>query len=213
MAKEVKKIKIFDGHIKKDKFKTVRGEVTVKVIDKNGNIVDQQRSNTVVIYGRNAMFQRLTNVTYTVKNTAGQNINDARGYMLGFFAIGSGGASQSDPFNPTAPSQNDYKLKQYIYIGAASSTIAKDKIHKVVDHKQFASATEMVVTFTVDFTEANPGQNGNPDRVYVNEASLDLANNLSASNATSFIMFTRATFSTIEKTPDRKLEFEWHLYF
>jgi len=191
---ESKKIKIFDRQLNKEKLKSVAGQVHVKVYDRDGKIIDQQKQNTVVIVGRNAMFQRLLNVAHTVTNTAGNAVSDARGYTLNFFAIGSGGAPASDPFNPVNPSQTDTRLASYIYISDPNSVVASDKIHKLVDSKSFVNNTTALVTFTVDYDEANPNQAGNGDAVYINEAELSLSN-VANSSATSFIMFTRATFS------------------
>lgn len=205
------KIKLFDGTVQKDKL--IAGEVTVKAIDKNGNIVDEKRSNTVVIVGRNTMFQKLTDVTHSVKLESGETINDARGFTLEFFAIGSGGAPAANPLNPVAPSQNDTQLQHYIYIGPDGDKIASDKIHKKLDSKVFASDTEFVVTFSVDYGEANPNSYGNGDTVLINEACLSLANSPDPGDVSQFIMLCRATFSSIEKFPERRLEFEWHLYF
>ena len=209
--KSIKKIGIFDAKTTKDKF--VAGEVSLKVIDKNGNIIERHKSNTVVVNGRNTMMQKLTDVPHSVKLESGQSINDARAYILHYFALGSGGAPQSDPFNPVQPTENDYRLSKYIYISDPNSYVANDKIHKVVDGKAFKTLTHLVISFTLDFDEGNPGQAGNGDRVFINEACLSLGNTTNASQVSRFIMFTRATFSTVEKNPDRKFIFEWHLYF
>jgi len=206
------RVKVMDKTLNQDFCKAVAGQVHIKVINRDGEIEEVHKNNTVVIAGRNAMFQKLTGVTYTIKDEANHNVTDARGYTLNFFCIGSGGAPSSNPFNPVSPSQNDTKLSSYIFIGNHNSLITSDKIHKVVDSKKFLSSTSMLVTFTVDFSEANPNQYGNGSSVFINEAGLSLGNTTS-SNASSFILFTRTTFSTIEKTPDRKLEFEWYLYF
>ena len=213
MNKNVRKIKILDRQLNKDKMKSLAGEVHIKVVDKNGNIIDTKKQNTVVIAGRNAMMQRLTDVTYTIQDDAGNNITDARNYTLNFFAVGSGGAPSSDPFNPVSPNQSDYKLTNYVYISDPNEHVANDGIHKLVDSKTFKNPTTLLVAFTLDFSEANPKQAGNGDRVFINEAALFLTTTTDTSTVNSFIMLTRATFSTVEKTPDRKLEFEWFIYF
>jgi len=209
--KSIRKISIFES--KKTKDKLIAGEVSLKVIDRNGNIIERHKSNTVVVNGRNTMMQKLSNIARGVKLENGQTINDARSFILHYFALGSGGAPQSNPFNPTQPSENDYRLSKYIYISDPNSHVAHDKIHKVVDGKAFASLTQLVVSFTLDFNEGNPGQAGNGNRVFINEACLSLGNTTNVSQVSRFIMFTRATFSTVEKNPDRKFIFEWHLYF
>ena len=213
MNKEVRKVKIFDRQLNKDKMKSLAGEVHIKVIDKDGNIIDTKKQNTVVIAGRNAMMQKMTGITYTIQDDAGNNITDAKDYVLNFFAVGSGGAPTSDPFNPTSPNQNDYKLANYVYISDPNEHVANDKIHKLIDSKTFKNSTTLLVAFTLDFNEANPKQAGNGDRVFINEAGLFLTTTTDTTSVDSFIMLTRATFSTVEKTPDRKLEFEWFIYF
>jgi len=210
--KKVIPVKLYDKTLNKERLKSVAGEVSIKVINKNGEIEDIQKQNTVVIVGRNAMFQKLTDVIHTITDENGNNVTDARPYILNFFCIGSGGAPSSDPFNPVSPNQSDTKLASYIYIGDPSTSITNDKTHKLVDSKTFTNDTTMLVTFTIDFSEANPNEFGNGNAVFINEAGLSLGN-VADSSADSFILFTRATFSTIEKTPDRKLEFEWYLYF
>jgi len=69
MSKKTFKVKIFEGRKIKDKLTSpVKGEVKIRIVDKNGNIIDNQKTNTVVIVGRNTMFQRLTDIQFTVKD-------------------------------------------------------------------------------------------------------------------------------------------------
>lgn len=219
----------------KDNFsekKNIRGRVRIyehKVGDSTLFLL-KDTDNLVVFRGRRWLSRKAFNTNSS--NDSSQNFKDL---FISWFAIGNGGASESNPLLPTSPRLENASLANQgvIESGTRFITYNGKQYHKFDDgYPTFVTDTEIEhgilnqsaddeiivnVTTTLEANEANNLAGAeDPDDAYqdINEAGLFISDSNSVGTLpTAMHMFSRVTFPTIRKTSNVRYIFSWYIFF
>lgn len=189
-----KNIKLYDSIKTRDK-SLLEGHV--KIYKNNELIVD--KDNKIVISGRNYLMQRLFNLPYQ------SGTNEKQNWLPRWFSVGSGGASESAPFQPIWPADEDTELYNIIVMDASGGpryTINGEK--KLIDYVEFSSALTTKLTMTLDDTDAVNS--------IINEAGLYVSETEEITE-TNFSLFSHVTFPSIPKSSMDSIIIEWFFVF
>lgn len=165
--------------------------------------------NLVVYSGREWVASRLFNVNNT-------NITPEEDAYITWFGIGTGGATEGDPFTPLDPQNTDTELIEPVPVSPGNTNygdLRTDGYFK----KQLEG-----VDFDVDDSNDNAwlvakvtlileGQDGNVADP-LSEAGLFIAKEDTAGYNGPYTLFSRVTFSSIQKDSTRQLTFIWYVY-
>jgi len=195
-----------------------QGEVHVFEIDENGKRKLVEKSNLVVYNGREILAQMLVRQN----NSSSLNATNAKDHFLSWFGLGSGGVLPADPLDPVPPTLTNTSLSTNVMINATDSSNADyhvlggdypdtgyykhpfDQIEFERDRLNDDKWLTLKVTVTIGVDDANDSQ--------ISEAGLFTAISDAGGSSGNFYLFARVTFSSIVKTPDRRLVFVWYLY-
>lgn len=189
-----KNIKLYDSVKTRDK-SLLEGHV--KIYKNNNLVVD--KDNKIVFTGRNYLMQRLFNLPYEM------GINEKQSWLPRWFSVGSGGASESAPFQPIWPADEDVELYNLIVLNATPGpryTTNGEK--KLIDSVEFSSALTTKLTMTLDDTDAIDS--------LINEAGLYVSESEEITE-TEFSLFSHVTFPTIPKSSMDSIIIEWFFIF
>lgn len=165
--------------------------------------------NLVVYSGREWVAPRLFNVD-------NPNIIPSKDAYICWFGLGTGGTTEGDLFTPVDPQNTDSVLNQPIPISPGNNNygdLRTDGFYK----KQLES-----VEFETDYTNDDSwliakatlivtGEDANVDDP-LSEAGLFVATTDDAGYDGPFTLFSRVTFSSIQKDSTRQLTFIWYVY-
>ena len=176
----------------------LRGFVRIK---KNDDLVFEG-NNHIVLTGRHWLLQRTFNIAYSPTNDSQQN------WLPLWFAIGSGGASNDNPFQNIFPTDEDINVYHPIPFlettNAVVAPYANSYYKKRISSYSIDSYLSLKCVLDVGYEEA-------VDK-HINEVGIFVApTNLNTE--TSFVMLSHITFPTISKTNLDQLVFEWYYIF
>ncbi len=189
-----KNIKLYDSVKTRDK-SLLEGHV--KIYKNNKLIVD--KNNKIVITGRNYLMQRLFNLPYEL------GVNEKQTWLPRWFSVGSGGASETTPFQPIWPADEDTELYNILVLNPAGGPrYSSDGKKKLIDSVEFSSSLTAKLTMTLDDTDAQDS--------IINEAGLYVSPTEDITE-TQFTMFSHVTFPSIPKSSMDSIIIEWFFVF
>jgi hypothetical protein len=189
---------------------SIRGHC--KIIDEDNNIITENH-NTVVYSGR----ELIPNILFGLSD-----------YNIRGFSMGSGGTLYNNPLVPNNVSMTDYELTKTIEAipSDASENISIDYINTSDTDTPFYSIKKLKEEYINNLPDVNnEGKylilkliipidkmeyNGTMDSgVYLNEAALWLMD----SNYDNKKLFSKSTFSSIQKKKLKPFKYIWTLFF
>ena len=209
------KIKDSFGKKRNKNFKP-QNRVIIHAINADGKVEFLQESKNLVVYsGREWVAERLF-------NTDNISVSSDPGDAIYWFGVGYGGASE-DPLTPIPPTNSDTELGDETPISDNGAETDYSDWHDKggtdywfkhpFDSVEFEQDVNndneyliVKVTTTIDTDECNF-----EDYNDLSEAGL-FASDTDDDSATRWTLFARVTFSTIEKTESRSLQFTWYIY-
>jgi len=166
----------------------------LKLLD-NGN-------NHIVYTGREWLPQRVFNISREPSSLVNE-------WCVCWFGLGTGGATIDDPFNPLEVHLTDNELINPIVIDPDNTSYADGGRKAPFDDVQIVQDPDednRYLLAQIDITiTASTGD-------LVNECGLYISDSTTPS-ASTFILFARYTFSTMELTDDRDILFRWRVWF
>lgn len=185
----------------------VQGRVEIFEVDDRGKKQLLDKSNLVVYLGREWLATRIF-------RTNNAQIDPYYDQFISWFGLGDGGCPEGDPFDPTAPTNNDTDLANPVMINATDSTCGDYRVTPEVGYYKLPFDS---VTFEQDPSNDNAylitrlvitvGADDANGKI-LNEAGLFVA----VDSGGPFYIFSRVTFPSISKTSDRQLIFVWYIY-
>ncbi|OQB41032.1 MAG: hypothetical protein BWY04_01061 [candidate division CPR1 bacterium ADurb.Bin160] len=167
------------------------------------------KHNLVVYQGREQIGQRLLGI----KNP---NIPQEVNEFVCWFGLGSGGVTESNPFDPISPTNQDLDLNEPVMINETDPLCGDfqvdgyykhpfDSVETEQDHENDEKYLIWKIIVTVDVDDAN-------DNI-ISEAGLYTASNSSGGYDGNFHLYARVTFPALVKTSLRSFIFVWYLFF
>jgi len=159
-------------------------------------------NNHIVYTGREWLPQRVFNVNRDPAIHANE-------WSVYWFGLGTGGATMDDPFNPLEVQLTDEELVNPIVIDASNPTYADGGKKAPFDDVQILQDPDennkyLLAQIDITITAAT-GDKVNECGLYISESHEP--------TATTFVLFARYTFSTVELTDDRDILFRWKVWF
>jgi len=195
-----------DTYNVKDNIQHPRGWVRVYSKRRNSNVLKLiDKSNLIVYKGRNWLLQRALNTPQIAGSTDPT-------LWINWLSVGTGGATTTSPFVPIDPQLTDTELANEIVINATDPTLTDGGRKHPFDNITFEQDPDndnQYLIATINTTLGYDDANG----YYLNEAGLVISDSNQPTVASTFELFARCTFSTIEKTNLRELLFVWQLFF
>jgi hypothetical protein len=189
-----KSIKLYDSVKTRDK-SLLEGQV--KIYKNNKLIVN--KNNKIVIAGRNYLMQRLFGLPYELGS------NEKHAWLPRWFSVGSGGATDTTPFQPIWPTDEDTSLYTTLVLNSEGGAGYADSGNKkLIDSVEFSSVLTAKLTMTVADDDAVDS--------YINEAGMFVSPTDSTAE-TNFSLFSHVTFPTIPKSSMDNLIIEWFFIF
>lgn len=165
--------------------------------------------NLIVYSGREWVASRIFNVDNS-------NITPSSNGFLYWIGVGTGGAVSGDIFTPESPTNSDTDLDNPIPISADNTDYADErydgyykKPYEAIDFQQDEENDDawLVVKITVVLTGSD-ANSADP----LNEAGIYIAESNSPGFTGPFTLFSRVTFSSIQKDSTRQLTLVWYIY-
>lgn len=185
---------LYDRVEKKDMSTFCKGQI--KIYSDDELIID--KSNHIVITGRQWLMQRMFGLAYDINNQQQQ-------WSPRWFGLGNGGATLDSPFQPIWPTDNDIDLfKSIEFTNRLTSKYTLDGKKKLIDAISYETPLTAKITMSLNNMDCQDQ--------FLNEAGLYIAPTSNA-DETEFVLFSHVTFPTIPKSNLVKLLIEWFFIF
>lgn len=197
--------------IKRSSARKPEGYVEVYSVDDENNIKQLVgKSNLVVYSGREWLISRAFNIQ-------NPHIDSSNAEALYWIGIGSGGCEIANPLIPVPPTNDDSGLNSEVAFTSTPSPLYGDLrmgygyYKKLIDGVTFERDTANNNKYLIAKVDATIGS-GDGIGYAINEAGLFTAESGSGGWNGPFHLFARVTFSSIVKTSERRLIFNWYIF-